>query len=54
MRIVQSLVFYHTFSMISQVLVDIVARHFGLVSAGNIYLWDVTALLCSGHSRSKE
>lgn len=52
--IAQLLLFYYAVSMISPVLVDTAARRSGLVAARNIYLWYVTALLCSGHSQSKE
>lgn len=52
--IAQLLLFNYAVSMISPVLVDIVARRLGLVAARNIYLWYVTALLCLGHSQSKE
>lgn len=48
------LLFYYTVSMISPVLVDTAARRSGLVAARNVYLWYVTALLCLGHSQSKE
>lgn len=52
--IAQLLLFNYAVSMISPVLVDIATRCSGLVAARNIYLWYVTALLCLGHSQSKE